>query len=732
MPKLLIDDFSGGITDTPFNSPANCGQRVDNLYIGKDKTLETVPGIEIFSQNAYRISTGKRISLLRKLPDGNLVAFSGRKAFYITPNSITELLGPTGNSAFNAGDDNSIVSADFFNDQLHATSDALAYPIKIFIDGNNTPQLRTAGLPKLATDPSVSMPTGSASYVYAFTYYVEYFVGGTLFADESAPIYVNKTGVLNASISGIPALSNGSGFNYDTANIKVRIYRTLANGTVFYYVGQISNGSSSFTDTFSDATIQNNPGLYTNGGILPNDAPTPAKYIFECNDTYYYLNHQGKPFRLKQSITNDPDSVPESFFSDFKAAIKGGAGVGRSPIILTENQVVRLDGILDETGQGLIQREIISHTVGGISQGSLVKTSKGLYFAGTDGFYFTDGFSTPTKLAKKDSFSSKIDITYRKLIATEQQKSRIQGRYDALNNRVYWTVQESDSDNDKIYVYDETHDAFSSISNNGGIRPTALEIIGDSIIIGDSKGYIFKMSADFFTHPIVNVDTTPDQWIETPIVYSFKSVHLDAGDSSLNKWWRSINVQGNPSTNVDMAIKSYTNGEDAFKSLYPIRISPSIVWGDPTFTWGNDSFVWDRFSSLNQTRKFAAGRLRARHRQIEFTNSYFKLASNTEELNSYVNVNSASNMAILQRPDLYSFGLNNEGYDLIIQGKAYRIISGTEDTLLVDDSEESLPTGSFPWEIRGVAKGQRTHILNFSMEFEMLSDAGTQLRSESA
>lgn len=740
MPKITLDDFSGGITDTPFNAPVNCGEKVDNLFIRKDKTLETVSGIEIFSPTAYRIPTGKRISLLRKLSNGNFIAFSGKKAFYVTTNGITELLGPTGNTALNEGDDNTIVSADFFNEQLHVTNDAYASPIKIYLNDSGVPQLRTAGLPRVPNFPAITMNASgtSKSYVYAFTHFYEYYVGSTLFADESTPIYLTKAGTepntgTPASITSIPTLQNGTTGNFDTANIKIKIYRTTGNGSVFYYVGMVNNGTGTFSDTKTDTILQTeNIGLYTNGGIANNDLPSPSKFFFECNDTYYYLNVSGKPFRLKQSITNDPDSSPESFFLDLKATIKGGSGVGRSPVILTENQVVRLDGILDEAGQGVIQREVISHTVGGISHNSITKTSKGIYFAGTDGFYFTDGYSTPTKLAKKDAFSSKLDNTYKKLIATEQQKSRIQGTYDSLTNRVFWTVQESEADNDKIYIYDETHDSFTSISNNGGIRPTAIAVSGNNLLIGDSNGYIFTMSASSFTHPVVDTSTTPDQWIETPIIYSFKSVQIDAGEPVLNKWWIKINVQGNPSTNIDMAINSYSNGEDSFKMLYPIRLSPSLVWGDPSFTWGNDKFTWDRLSSLNQTRNFSYGRLRSRQRQIEFTNSYFTINASTTEINSYVNVNSATNMAILQRPDLFNFGLNNEGYDLLIQGKGYRIISGTEDTLLLEDIDSTLPSGSFPWEIRGLAKGQRTHILNYSLEFEVMSETGTEWRGATA
>jgi hypothetical protein len=736
MPRILLEDFSGGITDSIYTSPINCAEVADNILIRKDKTAETAPGVEIFSPDASRVPSNKRIALLMKLSNGSYVAFSNARAYYVTTSSITELTGPTGNKAFNLGDENSIVSADYFNNQIHAVNDAHAYEIKIYIDDNGDPQLRTAGLPVPASDPTITSAAGSNAWLYAFVYKYEYRVGTTLFIDRSTPRYVQKTSMaLNVSISGIPVVSNGADFNWDTSNIKVEIYRSVNNGTALYYVGEVTNGTTIYTDSTSDATLITNEPLYTNGGIQPNDMPDPSKYLFEANDTYYKLNilqdTEEKPFRLKQSITGDPDSNPDDFIVDFKAPLVGGSAVGRNPIILTENQTIRLEGVINEAGQGSVVREVISNTVGGVSHNGIIKNSRGIYFAGTDGFYFTDGFSTPTKLAKKDAFTSKLDKIYPSFTTTDTQKKRIQGVYDPYNNRAYWTVQENESDNDKIYVYDETHDSFTTLSNSGGILPTALVMDGSDVIIGDSRGYLFRMSFDYFTTPVVDTTVTPSDWDETAIIYRWKSVMLTGGDGSINKWFTKINVQGTPETNVNMAILSYTNGEDTYKELYPVRVAPAFTWGDPDFTWGDDSFIWNRVGTLNQTRRFSAGRLRARQRQIEFTNAYYTILSSTEETESYITVNAGAKLAVLVTPSSYSFGSNNEGYDMIIDGVTYEILSGTSDTITLSDPNGELVNGTYPWSIKGYGKGQRAHILNCTVEFEPLSDAGTQWRGGS-
>lgn len=745
--KITISDFSGGLTDSTFTSELNCAEVVENFLIKKDKTLETSPGIEILSTTAPRVPSNKRIQKLVKLANGNFIAFSKGWTYYVTPSSITELQGPapTFNHA-NLGDENSIVSISQSLGHIHATSDDRPYQVKIFLDASGVPQLRTAGLPQVASNPTITPTAGTYTWLYTFTHYYEYSVGNTLFIDESAPLDtpIQKTSAERPiSISNIPVLANGSDFNWDTSNIKIRIWRTANLGQTFYLVGEVTNGTTVFTDTVTETDITSQETLYTNGGIRPNDMPDPSKYLFEAADTQFSLDvltnaTEEKPFRVKQAITNDPDSAPDDFFTDLRGTLKGGGAVGRSPIVFTEDQTVRLDGLLDETGKGVIQKEPLSNTIGCISHNGVVRGDSVLYFPGQNSFYKTNGFSEPVKLAMegvdiKGKPKSKVDSLYSAFTTTDTQKERIQGAYDPLNNRVYWTVQEDSSDNDRIYVYHEAHDSFTVLSFvESGISPTALLMDGNDLILGDAQGYLFRMSESFFTHPVVDTSKAVTLWHKAPIKYRWKSTQITGGDGSINKWFTKINAQGNPITNVNMSILSYTNGELESKELYPIRIVPSLTWGDADFTWGDDSFVWNRTSTLNQTRRFPNGRLRARQRQVEFTNAYYTILEATAEAASYVTVNAAAKIATLVTPASYSFGANNEGYDLLIGNNSYRIVSGTADTLTVTDPSGTLQDGVYAWSIKGYGKGQRAHILNFSVEFEPMDDAGTKWHGSSA
>lgn len=733
--KFIVDDFSGGLTDAIYTSDPKCAEIIDNVHITRDKTIETAPGIEIFSTTASRLPNNKRVSLISKLNDSTFVAFSEDRAYKVTESAITELVGPGNNPAFSEGDESSLVSVAEFNGHLICTNTAKSHPIKIYTDDNVTPQLRTAGLPAISAIPTITA-TGSGTgnrYSYALVRSYTYNVSSVTYLDLSSPLVtVKEASVIGTTtpytITGIATLANGTDYNYDLSNIKVQIYRTTAGGTAYYYVGQVSNGTTSFVDNVTDATLLNNPTLYTNGGIVGNDSPPLSKYVFEANDTYYYLditqNNESKPFRLLQSITNDPDSVPGDFSVSFKDKITGGGAIGRTPIIFTKSSIARLDGIIDEAGRGSVNREILSNSIGCVSMNSIVKSPRGLYFASESGFYVTTGYDVPVKLANDGNNKGRIDSIYRDLI----NKDKIQGVYNPITNRVYWTACNGSADNDIIFVYEETHDSFTTLTNEVGILPTALIVDGEDLIIGDANGYIFRMSKSFYTHPVVDTTKSPSLWSKAPIKYRWKSVHLNMGDSSINKWITGINVQGKPETNVNMSIMSYTNGEADGKELYPIRTVPFLVWGDFSFSWGDLGFVWNRTSTVNQTRSFPSGRLRARQRQVEFTNAYFEIQASGSDPGSLITINSLNKTATIVTPASYAFGLNMDGYDMVIDGNSYKIKSGSSNTIVL----ESTPVnGTYNWTIMGYAKGQRAQVLNFSLKYEALSDAGTFWRTSS-
>jgi hypothetical protein len=733
--KVTLTDFAGGITDSPFSSPDSCAEIMENVFIRPDRDMETCPGIEVYDVDACRVSNGERISKLAWL-DNILLAFSAKKVYKVDGSVLSEVTAIGSNPVFNLGGDTSIVSLAKFNNHFIATNDARSYPVKIWKDGSSNINIVTAGLPQVASDPIITPTAGANAWVYAFVHFYSYDVDNVTFEDYG-PIRTKAvaSATTNVSITNIPVLSNGSDYNYDTAAIKIKIYRTTNGGTTFYYVGQVTNGTTSYSDTTSDANLILNETLYTSGGILENDPPPPAKYVWEANNTYYYGDildgANEKPDREIQSVTSDPDSVPGSFFTPYNAPMKGGGSVGRANIVFTTTGTFRKDGVLAEDGTGATYLEPLSKTIGCVAHNSIVNGAEDrLYWAAEDGLYMTNGYSTPVKLARKqDPFKSKIDTLYKNLL----DKENIHGCYDPNRKLVFWTIEQDGPECDSILVYHEAFDAFTTISTvDAGILPTALVMDGEDLIIGDGNGYIFRLSDEFYTFPTIEVGVDPEDWGTSTIIHRWKSIQAAFGDGSVNKYITKLNAQGNPETNIHLVALSYTNGEPEYKELAPFELTPSWTWGDVNFTWGDAAFTWDRTATLNQTRRFPAGRLRARHRAIELTNAYSLIQSSTSQNASRVTVNGTANTAVLVTPAEYAFGTDYDGYDVIIDEVTYEIASSTADTLTILDPDNTLPTGTYHYEIWGYPKGERMHILGLNIEYEMMTDTGTYSRGATA
>jgi hypothetical protein len=298
-------------------------------------------------------------------------------------------------------------------------------------------------------------------------------------------------------------LANATGEHYDTTVIKVNIYRTTGNGSVFYYVGQVTNGTTTFNDNVTDATLTaTNNKLYTTGGVLENDRPPKCKYVHSTSDLTFWghgyeVSTTGAdgdfiPQRIWQSKRGDPDSVPASFFTDIEEPITAVSSIKSIPIVFGENSVYRLDGNFDTLGRGGLSPRKISDRVGCVGHLSVVQTLDGLYFAGNDGFYFTDGYQIYSLSA--EAFKE----TYSQLILTDLQKKRIYGTYDAINKRILWSVYDPDRDTPKennvifcMYVPARKFTRWNSGYEGSGAFFTAAATVGGggtTLTVGATTG----------------------------------------------------------------------------------------------------------------------------------------------------------------------------------------------------------------------------------------------------
>lgn len=648
---LELSDFSGGITDYPFKAPINKAEEIDNLVIDPNKRLVLRPGSEVYTDGMAQIPIGVlplndyRINNLVTVPQGDIFyAVSGDSIFY--PNNLetawVELLGISSVKAFNAGTGSSFSSFAEWNGHVFGVNDAFAKPIKFFKNNSGTPTVRTAGLPSLATDPTITPSAGAHSFIWYFTYVYEYSVGTVSFEDESAPRLVQKinaktiTAIDPAVITNIPVLANSGGTSYDVSVIKVRIYRTTENGNVPFYVGEVTNGTTSFNDTVTDASLQATGRLlYTAGGELEHDQPPLAKYIHINNGRAYYAStKEGSetfPNRVYQSLTDDPDSVPADFWIEVRDEIAGVSSFNDNPLVFGLSKIYRIDGFFDDLGRNGMAYEEISNVTGCVSHNSIVQTDIGVFFAGNSGFFWTDGF-------KVRKISDSINERYKELVSNSTERKRIYGKYDAVNLKIYWCVRRDDSstDNDNIFCLDlrfianegsQQDASFTTWSNGSSFAPTAICIYKGNLIRADYRGYVFKHSDTFFSDPKIDVLRLPADWTSKAIVYNFKSVHFSFDLPQIRKWVSQLLITAKNISNLSIQCYSINDDSAVEDVLKEIRYRDTLTWGDPEPIWGTDIYRWNYFALIEQRRRFPAGGLRCSHKQIRITNAFTNITN---------------------------------------------------------------------------------------------------------
>lgn len=630
-PPYSVEDFSGGFNDNYIDGPQNAGQSYDNLLIQKNKKLISVPGTTIYdSSNPQVLNGANRIGKLINHPQDQLFIQSENHLYYIASGSMVELTGPTGGTAFYGNGDANYISIAKWKNHVYAVTDNLTNPIKFYSDNSTVWQVNQAGLPDLASSPTISGSAGSLNYLYKFFYKHTYYVGSIQFEVDGPTTLVEKDLVTNGtkSISSIPVLANGVSGLYATAVITVEIYRTEGNGTTFYRVGNVTNGTTTFSDTVTDANLVNNATIYTAGGVLDRDPAPPAKFIHIVNGVAFYAavteSSINYPNRWRQSVPGSPDHCPGSLTDDLEFNFTGINSIGIYPIFFCRDKMYRLEGIFDETGNGNPQTREISRTKGCISNNGIVQIPGGLVFPGIDQFYFTDGYSV-----------SPIDVhhieSYKNLVSQSDFEQKITGRYDSRENRVHWCVPDETStgDNNALWILDlnfqnalSPMSTFTKRKNVNSWNPTDIEFIGTDLIIADTRGYIFKQDTSIQTDPEIDTTKAVSLWNTNAVIWNYKSCATSFGNTKYFKFVPSIDLQAKNISNVTIQVNSCNEDSNSFVPLKEMRSRDGIPWGTPGILWGVSDIFWNILKMLRYLRRFPSGNLRTVYKQIQITNAY--------------------------------------------------------------------------------------------------------------
>jgi hypothetical protein len=734
--QFAVEDFSGGITDYAIDAKPNQSSEIENLLIDPNKKLISSPGVQIYADSMYLIPSGNnRIGgLFTSLMYPELFINSARSIWRPNVSAFQELLGPTSNPAFSDGVNASIPSFLEWNFHVIATNSNLSYPIKMYKDGSDVWQLRTAGLPNFSSTPLVISSGGAGNaYIYAFLYHYTYTVGTTVFEDfgPTTLVRIANCGAPDANtvnISTMPVLTNGTTLNYDTVTIKKYIYRSQNDGTVLYKCGEVANNVTVFNDTMSDATLSTQLLLYTNSGVLDNDPPPQCKYVTNVNGiTYYgYVIQDGETLknRVRQSVADDPDSCPKGNYIDLLDEVTGLSSFNDNPIFFTKNHVYRINGTYSETGQGQVSYEDITKTIGCVSHNSIVQTRLGLFWAGNDGIYYTDGFNF-----KKVSDS--INERYKNIVSSVSKASKIYGTYDTKDNRVYFAVSEnaSSADNDSFLVLDlrwgiRDDSTFTTRSTGASFAPSAVTFYGKQLVHADTRGYLLKHSNLVATDPKIDATKVPALWDTVGIVPFYKSTVFNFGMPNIKKWVTKVLLSLQNKSNISAQIISLNDDSNEKKYLKEIRYRGSFNWNQPNPIWGVTVMPWSFSNLIQEMRRFLAKTLRCSYKQIIITQSVTNI-NKSDDFSTMI-VNGTTHTATLTNA-LLVLPKNLSGYFISFENDGYTenfpVLERVSDTqILFSDSYNRAVGGTYKWLIRGQPKGEIMNIISYIIYFAPLTD----------
>jgi hypothetical protein len=730
---LEVIDFTGGITDYFIDGPITHYEQADNLFINVNKKLITRPGSEVYHNEQLPLGVFRVNSLI--FYEDDLFVFQNRRAYYVSGGTWVELEGPPSDGFFRTGVTDMVISHSPWQGHIFLSNDEYARPQKMFKDSGGTYRVRTAGMPSVPSGVIVGTPSGAGeSYLYAFLLSYDYTVESVAFEDKG-PVYIYPTVVTGGAITGGNTVSItlpttlASPDNWDSTNFKVEIYRTASGGDTFYKVGETTFGTTPFVDNVTDATLQNNETLYTTGGVVSNETPPQCKFLHVVNDTGYYANilegSEYNEYLVIQSVPGDPDSAPSEFFAETEQKIKGLSSIFDRPLVFCEDYVYRIDGFRDELGGGEMLLVRIDDNAGCMGQNSIVRTHKGIFWAGKNGFYWSDGFKV--QLISK----SLLKTRYPRWVSSTGRQEHITGVYDPGEDRIIWSIAD-----DGVGVTVEPN-AWVVLDLKWGIRedctfttcsgtqdsfhPTALAFKDKIIYRGDTRGYVLKHVEGIYTDVRIDTAVSPDDWYPLTIEHTYKSCFVDFGTKFVRKFVPRILISAANTTNLSLAISSSNDNDRVVGDLKPIRYRNNVTWGDALPLWGDTSVPWNFQGIIEEWRRFPARGLRCNYKQVQFTNAMVQIF--TSSILGEVTVDSTAKTATLGGSKQwiddvvdYYIAFENDDYE-----NEYLITANTTTTITFEDLNNSAPSGNYDFVVRGKPKGEVLELNGYVLHWEYLS-----------
>lgn len=369
---------------------------------------------------------------------------------------------------------------------------------------------------------------------------------------RSAPNFSDSVTVSGANLAiqvqgHIPYITN---FLNSQTPITIELYRTQANGSVFYFEKEFitSWGTPTFYTTSvgtSDSLIRSNEQLYTTGGQLDNVCPPSSRYVTEHQGRFWL---SGTPddtiWFSKEFIVGEIPGFSEGLtVQPFEGGrVTALAGLDSNMIVFKEGSIYSISGRPpNDTGAdsslSLPPLRLASDT-GCVDPRSLAEIPSGLLFRGRRGFYL---------------LSRSLQVQY--------IGKPVEARVESLG--ASWRVTQTQVFPDRsmavffgtgseAFAYDYLNDSWSVFLYNVNGVTGSVETDAGTRFLMDESGSVFQ----------INPNSCTDVGAFVPMTYRTQFIH--SGPALDWQRIRRVSLNGRKLTDVDSTITLYRDYDDTF------------------------------------------------------------------------------------------------------------------------------------------------------------------------
>jgi hypothetical protein len=187
---------------------------------------------------------------------------------------------------------------------------------------------------------------------------------------------------------------------YDSSDCWIEVYRTVANGALYYLDGRRSLSDLTFSSTYglmtytvqtSDTALISNPILYTEGGIIEHVGPPTVKSFALCRDRIWMISaDDGRPWYSKPRVKNEAPNFSDAFVLDYVGVdgLQAVSPLDDKTILFGSSNIFSVYGVgPDETGAGSFEVMELDNENGTVQPNSVTFGPGGIMFMSARGIY---------------------------------------------------------------------------------------------------------------------------------------------------------------------------------------------------------------------------------------------------------------------------------------------------------------------------------------------------------